>query len=55
MADNSVYIRYQISYKSDELEISGIMNVPKGNGPFPVIITNHGFIDPRIYTLGRGT
>ena len=54
LAKNSAYTRYQIAYKSDDLMISGIMNVPKGKGPFPVIITNHGFIDPRIYTLGRG-
>ena len=30
------------------------MNVPKGNGPFPVLIANHGYIDPAIYTNGRG-
>jgi len=51
---NSVYTRYQIAYKSDDLSISGIMNLPKGAGPFPVLILNHGFIDPKIYTSGRG-
>ncbi len=30
------------------------MNVPKGEGPFPIIITNHGYIDPTYYTTGRG-
>jgi len=54
LAGNNIYTRYQIAYKSDELTISGIMNVPKGKGPFPVIITNHGHIDTRIYTNGRG-
>lgn len=52
--ENSAYTRYYIMYKSGELAISGIMNVPKGTGPFPVLILNHGFIDPSIYTNGRG-
>ena len=48
------YTRYGITYRSGELTISGIMNVPKGAGPFPVLILNHGYIDPAIYTNGRG-
>jgi len=28
--------------------------VPKRKGPFPVLFLNHGFIDPSIYTNGRG-
>lgn len=52
--DNSVYTRYYITYKSGDLTISGIMNVPKGTGPFPVLFLNHGYIDPVIYTNGRG-
>lgn len=48
------YTRYGITYRSGELTISGIMNVPKGTGPFPVLILNHGYIDPAIYTNGRG-
>lgn len=54
LADNAEYTRYFISYKSGDLDISGIMNVPKGEGPFPVLILNHGYIDPAIYTNGRG-
>lgn len=48
------YTRYAITYRSGALNISGIMNVPKGTGPFPVLILNHGYIDPRVYTTGRG-
>ena len=54
LAETVAYKRYFIAYKSGSLTISGIMNVPKGSGPFPVIITNHGYIDPAIYTNGRG-
>ena len=54
LADNESYTRHYITYRSGDLTISGIMNVPKGAGPFPVIIANHGYIDPAIYTNGRG-
>lgn len=52
--NNQSYTRYTITYQSGELTISGIMNVPKGHGPFPVLILNHGYIDPTVYTNGRG-
>lgn len=51
---NDVYTRYAISYRSNGLLISGIMNIPAGVGPFPLIILNHGYIPPAIYTQGRG-
>lgn len=48
------YTRYLITYKSGDLTVSGIMNLPKGEGPFPVLILCHGYIDPKYYTVGRG-
>lgn len=54
LAENSVYTRYYVTYRSGELTISGIANIPKGPGPFPVLLLNHGYIDPAIYTNGRG-
>ncbi|MCB9808460.1 alpha/beta fold hydrolase [Candidatus Peribacteria bacterium] len=54
LADNTAYTRYEIRYKSNGLSISGILNIPKGRGPFPLIILNHGYIDPAVYTVGRG-
>jgi len=44
------FTRYLISYPSDGLTIYGFMNVPNTDGPFPVIIALHGYIDPGIYT-----
>lgn len=49
-ADNSYFTRYLIEYPSDGLTIAGFMNVPKGDGPFPVIIAIHGYIEPEIYS-----
>jgi len=54
LEENSSYTRYYITYKSGDLTISGIMNVPKGNGPFPALVLNHGHIDTSVYTNGRG-
>lgn len=54
LAQTSTYTRYFVTYSSGDLKISGIMNIPKGDGPWPVLILNHGYIDPKIYTNGRG-
>jgi dipeptidyl aminopeptidase/acylaminoacyl peptidase len=48
------YTRYPITYKANEFIISGIINIPKGEGPFPTLVLGHGYIDPAIYTSGRG-
>jgi dipeptidyl aminopeptidase/acylaminoacyl peptidase len=48
------YTRYPVTYKANEFTISGIMNIPKGDGPFPTLVLGHGYIDPAIYTSGRG-
>lgn len=51
---NAAYTRYRISYNSNWLSISGVMNIPVGEWPFPLVILNHGYIDPAIYTVWRG-
>jgi dienelactone hydrolase len=47
--DNVKFTRYSIRYPSDGLNIDGYMNIPKGDGPFPVIITLHGYLNPEEY------
>lgn len=54
LQSTNAYTRYQISYLSDGLRISGIMNIPTGSWSFPLVILNHGYIDPAVYTNGRG-
>lgn len=54
LEDNTIYTRYSITYLSEGFKISGIMNIPKGEGPFPILILNHGYIDPKVYTNGQG-
>jgi dipeptidyl aminopeptidase/acylaminoacyl peptidase len=54
LARTSDYVRHAASYRSDGLRISGVMNVPRGNGPFPVLVLLHGYIDPASYVTGQG-
>jgi uncharacterized protein len=54
LAKEPSYTRYQISYQSEGFKISWVMNIPTGKGKYPLIILNHGYIDPAVYTLGRG-
>ncbi len=54
LEQNSAYVKHYVTYKSNGLIISGTFSIPRGDGPFPLIIQNHGYIDPDIYTNGRG-
>lgn len=50
----SSYRSYNISYRSEDLRISGVIDVPIGRGPFPAVVLAHGYIDPAIYVRGQG-
>lgn len=45
------FTRYRIRYPSDGIAIDGFMNVPRGEGPFPVVIVNHGYMPPDSYVV----
>lgn len=53
--ENEFYAAYLIEYPSDGLTITGVMQVPLGEGPFPVVIMNHGFYARSIYVSGDGS
>jgi len=51
-----IFTRYLISYPSDGLTITGVMQIPVHGKPlFPVIIMNHGYFDREGYVPGDGT
>jgi dipeptidyl aminopeptidase/acylaminoacyl peptidase len=54
IGSTGAYRRYLVSYRGDGLRLTGVMNVPNGKGPFPVLVLNHGYIDPDIYVAGQG-
>jgi len=50
------FTRYYITYDSDDLNIHGFVNIPVGEGPFPVVIALHGYIPASEYeTLDYST
>jgi dipeptidyl aminopeptidase/acylaminoacyl peptidase len=53
--ENELYTEYLIDYPSDGLTITGVMQIPNGEGPFPVILMNHGFFARSVYNSGDGT
>lgn len=52
---NDQFSTYLISYPSDGLRITGVLNLPHGEGPFPVIVMNHGFYGRAEYSSGDGS
>ena len=58
----SAYTSYDVTYRSrtttrrseESYTISGVLNVPRGRGPFPAVVLAHGYIDPAFYVRGQG-
>jgi dipeptidyl aminopeptidase/acylaminoacyl peptidase len=47
------YTSYSISYPSaDGLRLTGLLHLPDGDGPFPLLIANRGYIDRDRYQPG---
>jgi uncharacterized protein len=55
LVENEFYTTYYIDYPSDGLTITGIMQIPVGDGPFPVIVMNHGYFNRADFYSGDGT
>ncbi|MCW5852447.1 MAG: alpha/beta fold hydrolase [Anaerolineae bacterium] len=54
-ADQPTFTRSTMRYTSEGQRVTGYINVPKGAGPFPVIVMNHGYFLQERYTPGLGT
>ncbi len=58
----AAYTSYDVTYRSrsttprggEAYTISGVLNVPRGRGPFPAVVLAHGHIEPSIYVRGQG-
>ena len=49
------YTSYEMSYTSDDLHVTGMATIPAGQGPFPVVLLNHGYVLPSQFATGVGT
>ena len=54
LTHTDAYTTRSVTYRSDRFLISGVMARPRGRGPFPVLIHNHGYRDPETYVNGEG-
>lgn len=51
LSETDLITSYSIRYPSDGLNIYGFVNVPKGSGPFPVIVSIHGYAPNGTYDV----
>lgn len=42
-------------YKVDGLKVSGLLNMPKKEGTYPVLVMFRGYVDRKAYTVGEGS
>jgi uncharacterized protein len=61
LKEDTKFTSYEFSMKfspdlSNNLKtISGLINIPKGTGPFPIVVMFRGYVDPTQYFIGEGT
>ena len=53
MAWGAGYTKYHMSWPSGGQTMTGTISLPDGQGPFPVVVVNHGFIPPERYWIGQ--
>jgi dipeptidyl aminopeptidase/acylaminoacyl peptidase len=54
LVSTEAYRQHNVVYRSGKLRITGVLNVPRGSGPFRAVVLAHGHIDPDIYVNGQG-
>ena len=45
------FSRKLFKYRSEGLDLYGYINIPDGDGPFPIILLLHGYVDPDEYKM----
>lgn len=60
--EDATFSSYLFSFSFDptlggkeEKKVTGLINVPKGKGPFPLIVMFRGYVDQKLYKTGDGT
>jgi len=55
LGEGDGFTRFLFAYPSDGLRITGVLSRPRGEGPFPVVILNHGYYPLDAYVSGNGS
>ena len=48
---SSGFSRYLFHYPSDGLTVYGFLDLPTGQGPFPIVLVLHGYVEPDEYEI----
>ncbi|MCM0619850.1 alpha/beta hydrolase family protein [Nocardioides bruguierae] len=54
LASTDTWRSWAVTYRVEDRTVSGELLVPRGRGPFPAVVLNHGYIEPSYYSLGQG-
>lgn len=55
LKDSNSFISYVFYYNVSGKKVSGLLDIPKKSGNYPVVIMIRGYVDPKIYQPGVGT
>jgi uncharacterized protein len=53
VAATAQYTAYRVTWPSQGGTMTGVADVPRGPGPFPVAVVNHGYIPEGLYRVGQ--
>jgi len=53
--ENNDFVSRFFFFEDNGKSVSGLINIPTGKGPFPVVVMFRGYVDREIYTTGIGT
>lgn len=48
-------MRFSPDFSDNIKATSGVINIPNGDGPFPIIVMFRGYVDQKLYIIGEGT
>lgn len=51
LTKSSAFTRSIFKYRSEGLDLYGFVDIPTGQGPFPVVVMMHGYVDPAEYSM----
>lgn len=53
LASTSTYVKHAMTWTSMGATMTGVIDLPRGTGPFPVVVVNHGYVPVGQYYVGQ--
>lgn len=55
LKDENNFVSYVFYFNVEDKKVSGLANIPKSQGTYPVIVMFRGYVDREKYSIGEGT